>query len=447
MPDHEHIQKKLNLTLSSTPRGVLSLLALLCACSADVVNVGENEDALTAPASSRCQQSSTLSGDAIIKDQEQLNELEGCSIIAGDLAIVPFAAADLRPLHALKEVTGLLHVYDGPPDDPETASARNVNRIQALYENGWLSSLEGLESLERVGGLGLVGLTAENLQPLTNLRSLTDGGSILLRHCPNLRDLSGLENLTGIVDLYVSCEHLESLAPLRLPRQLNSIHLTGARLAELGPQSVDSVMGDVSISGTALGNLDELTSLRYVGGSLVIEHSPALQNLNGLNGLEVAGTLIVRANAQLQRLPEYSSLVRLQGIMIYDNPVLVELASFGALGGMTPELSARDLLMYRPDLIEVVGNPELQTITVPALFRSGSYVAIENNAKLSRLDLAQLTSIDGLSIKNNPVLGAVALGALGRVDSLEVLDNPALPSSSFDGVRTFETQMSGNAAP
>jgi hypothetical protein len=211
---------------------------------------------------------------------------------------------------------------------------------------------------------------------------------------------------------------------------------------------VQTILDNLTISHTALANLDELSSLRYVGGSFGIEHNPALQNLNGLSGLEVVdGTLIVRSNALLQRLPEYSSLVRLQGIMIYDNPVLVEPSSFGEPSDVGSEPSTRDLLSQRPDLIEVVGNPELQTFSMPARWRSGSYVAIENNAKLSTVDLARLTSIDGLSIKNNPVLGAVELGALDRVDTLEVLDNPALPSSSFDGVRTFESQMSGNAAP
>jgi hypothetical protein len=447
MPDHKHIPRHPDLTLSATPRGALSLLALLCACSADVVNVGENEDALTVPASSRCQQSATLSGNVIIKNQEQLNDLKGCTTIEGDLAIVPFAAADLRPLHALKEVTGHLHVYDGPPEDPETATAAHVNRIQALYDNGWLSSLEGLESLERVGGLGLVGLTAETLEPLSNLRSLTNGGSLMLHHCPNLRDLTGLENVTGLVDLHIACENLESLAALKLPRQLNGMHLVGARLAELGSQSLEAVLGELMISRTALETLDELTSLGYVGGALVVEHNPALQNLDGLNALTSAGTLIVRSNALVQRLPEYSSLGRLGGIMIYDNPALVELSSFGSPSGLTPELSARDLLSYRPNLIEVIGNPELQTFTVPALLQSGGYVAIENNAKLSSVDLGMLASIDLLTIKNNPVLDAVELGALGSVDSLNVLNNPSLPSSSFDGVRTFESQMSGNAAP
>jgi hypothetical protein len=39
----------------------------------------------------------------------------------------------------------------------------------------------------------------------------------------------------------------------------------------------------------------------------------------------------------------------------------------------------------------------------------------------------------------------VDLGALSTANHLELRDNPLLSPSSFDGVRTFESVISGNA--
>jgi hypothetical protein len=41
-----------------------------------------------------------------VENQDQPNELEGCEVIEGQPDVLPFAGADLRPLHALREVGG-----------------------------------------------------------------------------------------------------------------------------------------------------------------------------------------------------------------------------------------------------------------------------------------------------------------------------------------------------
>ena len=110
-------------------------------------------------------------------------------------------------------------------------------------------------------------------------------------------------------------------------------------------------------------------------------------------------------------------------------------------------LTPRNLLSLRPELIEVVGNPELEGLVIPSGWPSASHVAVQNNARLRELDFSSVESIDLLSIENNPELGAVDLGALTRVDSLSVIDNPRLAPASFDAVQTLDRQMSGNATP
>src|SRR5262245_7722981 len=93
----------------SRPLGSLAALvlpALISACSDNVVNVGENGETaaeLTTEPSSSCP-----TGDVVVKNQAELDALEGCTALGGSLTIVPFEGADLRSLHALESVAGLL---------------------------------------------------------------------------------------------------------------------------------------------------------------------------------------------------------------------------------------------------------------------------------------------------------------------------------------------------
>lgn len=431
------------------PLLALPLVAALQACSADVVNMGENPEnpeQPELPASSRCRHSTTLTGEIIVRNQEQLNELEGCEVIDGSLMIAAFAGADLRPLHALTRIEGPL---DLPGQFPVTDGAED-EWIERYFASGWLSSLEGLESLERAGGLAISGLSAASLEPLENLRTL-DNGTLFLGDCPNLRDLRGLEGLREFSTFYMFSENLESIAALRMPDTMDEVHITSPKLVDLGRQRVRYIASNLILIRTALENLDGFAELRSIGDGLVVEANPYLKDTNALNELRSLGGLVVRSNAELTRLPNFESLYELSTLMIYDNPRLTELPQFGALYEIAPAdsgLSARDRglrLDLRLDHIEVVGNPELLRFAVPVAWRDGELVVIENNMKLREVDFGRLESIDLLSIRNNPALANVSLGALSRVDVLSVLENPSLQSSSFDAVQAFEREMVGNA--
>jgi hypothetical protein len=417
-----------------------ALPALFCACSGDVVNVGEGmgEDENPLAAVGAC--AAAPAGDVVASNQAELDALEGCEAIDGNFQIVPFAGADLRPLRALRTVTGWLS-FNAPGDVVEAAA---VNQFAELNETGWLT-LDGLEALESVGSLYISGLDAPTLAPLSNLRVVTDGG-LTLNHCGGLRDLHGLENLRGVDDLVVVCDELESMAALRLSGSISSIYIDSARLTELGSLDVSFVLNDITILRTALENLDAFASLRAVQGGLAILENPALTDLDGLAQLELSGGINIRGNAALERLPAFDALSRLKILIIEDNAVLSELPPFSALNADLPAgFSERDLLTFRPELIEINRNPELRQFDVPVGWESASYVRIGNNAALERVGLGQLTAIDRLEIEANSSLADVELGALATVDSLSVRDNPQLSGATFDAVQTFRRDMAGNA--
>src|SRR5262245_40059574 len=162
-----------------------------------------------------------------------------------------------------------------------------------IYRQGWLSSLAGLESLETAGGLRIMGYTGADLEPLAQLRELTDSGYLRVGYCDNLVDLSGLRNVTGIRDLDIGCSSLPSLAGLSLPKELRTLRLAGAKLADLGSFGVRRIGTFFELNGTALSNLDALASLESVTQTLYIMDNPELADMSGLDNVVNLGGLIV----------------------------------------------------------------------------------------------------------------------------------------------------------
>src|SRR5687768_14505897 len=92
-----------------------------------------------APDESRCRQ--LPGGQLEVRNQGELEALRGCSSIAGDLRIYPFADPDLTALAGLERVGGALTLGDPYTEPPPISFA----------------SLSGLESLRTVGSLMLRG--------------------------------------------------------------------------------------------------------------------------------------------------------------------------------------------------------------------------------------------------------------------------------------------------
>jgi hypothetical protein len=416
------------------------------ACSGDVVSLGEVSKDLAANPS-RCQDSTLVDGSVVIENQARLDQLAGCETIAGNLYVRPFEAPDLRPLASLSEVGGALELgrlsvfdmLDLPLEEQEQIDQVTA-REQALLDGGWLGSLEGLESLSRVDSLKLAGVSAPDLEPLSNLSALAGGGTLQIGPCTDLRSLRGLERLAGVVDLILNCDSLETLAGLPSPSRMGDVQLAGVRLADLADFAPES-LNELSISGTALENLDALAGLQRAS-RVAVANNPALVNVDGLDGLGVVGELSITSNPRLARLPELS-MSELGAIRIVNNDTLTNFPSLPNLGlfsGSTAwgVLAPDDALRVRPNLIEVLQNPALEHLVIPTGWLAASYVDIAGNERLASIDLSALHAADGLWITANPQLASVALGVLETVDDLRVIDNAVLPLDAFDALQTFQ---------
>jgi hypothetical protein len=144
-----------------------------------------------------------------VHDQSELEALRGCTSIAGDLTIFPFAGADLTPLAQLERVGGTFTLG---------------NRYPVALPPRAFASLEGLESLRSVGSLIVRGVEARSLGPLSGLTQLRNSGGIaplsgyvIIEQCPALTDLGGLDNLDGLLGFVASSDAaLVSIRGLRV---------------------------------------------------------------------------------------------------------------------------------------------------------------------------------------------------------------------------------------
>jgi hypothetical protein len=281
---------------------------------------------------------------------------------------------------------------------------------------------------------------------------------------------------------------LESLADLQLPSTLSSVQLEGAQLIDPGALAqVTRVDGDVVLAGDRLRDATSLARLESIGGSLILsalslenvnglehltgvggdittEWNPMLENLNGLEQLQfVGGDIILMENSLLENLDGWTRPLAVHGLQLFgtglrhldltgmqvesivisDNWSLEEITDFGPVDPHTQFVPYDFSEIHRRiETIIVFQNSSLRHFTMPAGRQGAEYIAIGRNDALEVLDLGQMANIDLLSIRENQRLDTVSLGALSTVDWLIVQQNPALSLDVFDGVKTFERQMS-----
>jgi hypothetical protein len=433
-----------------TSAATIGLCATLLGCSDDSVNMGEGVPEQVrrsgVPSSSRCAESPILEGVVVVHNQQELDQLEGCEVIEGSLYVEPFKGGQLRALHALTAVGGVLSIGLGlePNTDPEL-------EIPALWgtlaQEGWLSSLEGLEALEGAENLMLAGLTSEDLRPLRSLRWLSEG-NLSIWFAKNLKSFDGLQSLTGLRGLVVNtAPQLESFDGLTLPRSMDLMQLIDVDLRRLKPldaQYIDSLWIDDT-------QLQDLTPFANLGAATGIEIlvNQKLESLAGLEGLGFLQSLSVRGNPSLLEIPDFELVFGLEELRITHSPQLARLPAFPGLDidpdSFTETPEGEELIRIRPELIWLEELASITTFSMPAGWSSAGMVQIANNANLRSIEFTGQRYVDYLSIQNNPLLETVSTGVLNKVNELHVVDNPRFSVTAFDAIRHLDRTASGNA--
>ena len=192
------------------------------------------------------------------------------------------------------------------------------------------------------------------------------------------------------------------------------------------------ITGFLAIRSTSLENLNFLTNLTSVGGSLIIEFNDALTSLDGLSGLtSLSGSLSIRYNNALTSLDGLSGLTSLSGglVVILGNNALTSLDGLSGLTSLSGSLVIGDETLGG-------GNSALTSLDgLSGLTSIGGSLDIRFNFALTSLDgLENITEVGGsLDISRNALTSLDGLSGLTSVGGpLIIFNNNAL--TSLDGL-------------
>ena len=355
--------------------------------------------------------------------------------IGGDLRVV---ATELQTLElpSLESIGGAVTVTDNP--DLLTVSLPWLSQASELTitANPALITLD-LPHLASVDGA----LHLEDNRALTDLdlyRLAHIGGDLWLVDLPLLPSLASLDTL-------------ETVGGEVLLTQLDAVETLGG-FALLS--SVDSAL--IIRSNTSLDLLDALNQLTVLGGDLVIEDNPSLQDVSGFQLLVDAPSLTVNDNPLLESVVGFVNLETVDADLLFeDSPALSTVDGLQALTSVGGDLRLLNTgLSSLPEWehLTSVGNDVvlrdnagLSEITrANALTSIGGRLVIQQNPNLDLFTgLRELTAVGGkLTVRDNEtLLNLDGLNALEQVGALEVAAN--LQMVRLDGLSSLDT-VSGN---
>jgi len=167
------------------------------------------------------------------------------------------------------------------------------------------------------------------------------------------------------------------------------------------------IEGDVQISGDDISNLNGLSVMTSIGGSLGILYNPTLTNLSGLEGLtSITETLAIEGNDALTSLSGLDNVTSIGGWLAIDlNLALTNLTGLEGLISIEETLE----IWENDALTSLIGLDNVTSI--------GGELSIRYNGALTSLTgLENLTSTHILDITSNDVL--VSLAGLENLTSI-----------------------------
>jgi hypothetical protein len=429
-----------------------------------------------------------------------LNGLNVLTSIGGDLFYGATAVSDFTGLDNLTSIGGNLYLTYPPVS---LAGMDNLTTIggDMVIGSDWqffygtiLTSLMGLHSLTSIGGdfKILKNNVLENLSGLENLTTI--GGGIRINQNYSLTSLSGLDNIKegSITSIYIC--HNNSLSAcnvqgicnyLASPNGTVDIHTNAygcndpAQIAsgcgislpclpygnywffsqdeidhfKTDYQGCTEVKGNVTITGLDISNLNGLSGVTSIVGSLQIGlydfflgvGNPLLTSLTGLENLKyIDGNLLITENHVLITLAGLDNLTAVGGDVLIgigyvgstrDNAVLASLSGLQNLTTVGGEL--------------YISNSAITSLSgLDRLISIGGGLTIAGHMSLISLTgLDNLMTIRGdLHISSNPVLSSLAgLDNItaASINNLKIIYNDSLSNCAVRSICDYLASPNG----
>jgi len=370
-----------------------------------------------------------------VVDQTQLDTLQGCERIAGNLSLNLFAGIDEAPLLSLQTVEGGLSVHG-------TAEVGHA--------------LNGFRSLEHVGRLFLDGLNLRDLQALRQLRSIGDPSrapdfelsenqaerGLEISNCSGLTSLYGLDGLEYVPRIHLNGNReLVSLAGLGNVQPVEELSSIDCPLLDVQGLEQLSVR-DLSLVGTALTSLEGLGNASRLqrltlgenpalvsleGGAfpprmqeIQITGADALADLRGFEGLRELDGLSIFSDPGRSRLSSLAGLERLEQVLHLQ---LSGLSSLASLAGLDALLRVALLQITSCGLVDLAGMHSLQQIEQFYLFDAPELASLQGlgSAQLNALALGDVLSLTSLAGLEQVSLGSLDIATAPQLASLQGL--------------------------
>lgn len=388
-------------------------------------------------------------------NSENENENEGTPFI-GNVVLKSQAEVDAFASNQYSGVDGMLRLTS-----PGVGAASNITDISRLSSlkyvagdldifNNSLTTLNGLQNITRIGGSLYVN-SNEKLTEVNALSNLTDlGENLVISDSKNLISIDGFSGLTIIkgnlsigVDVGGGALGLPNLSDLN------------------GLSNLESVNGDIQISGTKIRNLQGLESITIAIKDLTISYNNSLENLSGLENLaSIGGSLFLSNNANIREVNALSNLLQIGDILeVASNSRLTDVSGFSNL------ISAENALtMYSNSTLATLGNAfqnleiasrisisdgELESIQGFNSLSQCDYIDIQNNLHLESISgFETLSSCKFLLIGNNENLRSIAgFQNLISVEEFSLIQpttivDPPISIIAFSNLSTVVTTIS-----
>ncbi|NQY05275.1 MAG: hypothetical protein HRT68_03465 [Flavobacteriaceae bacterium] len=270
----------------------------------------------------------------------------------------------LNDISGIETIASLELLYiDGNDSLTSLNSFSNLTSLEGcnIRRSNLISNLEGLENIASLQYLRIEQNDVLNsISALSNLNSIES--SIVIRNCPSLTSLSGLEGCTSLVQ-NLEINNNNSLIDVSA---LNSVNSIGGSLIIHSNPLIENIP-----------NFYGLTSL----DQLKITNNQSLINLNGLNDLShVEFGVLINFNESLTSIESLNNLNSINGILyIGSNNSLSSLSGLESLALLT---NAYIGVLYSDTSMSVPNNNLSDFCALTNLFTNGTYgdVYIDNNA-------------------------------------------------------------------
>ncbi|MDZ4707091.1 MAG: T9SS type A sorting domain-containing protein [Saprospiraceae bacterium] len=273
-----------------------------------------------------------------------------------------------------QDLSGFLQIGPSTGESPITSLAglsgiRSIAGYLDITQNPSLKSLSGLDSLRQVDGYVSIN-TNDSLVNLTGLNSLNSiSDQLFIRFNDQLTSLTGLGQIQFVSLLALFIENNPLLSFCNVAAVCNFLIASDdviirfnapgcANLAQASAacgiyscvesgivfssqEQVDHfptdypgcnrILGDVTIAGPDIENLDSLIQLQYINGTFSIFSNTILTSMDGLSNLKSVLYLDIENNPLLPDLSGLSSLALTGGILIYNNLAITSLDGLGQL--------------------------------------------------------------------------------------------------------------------